>query len=337
MLRKTGSPTLVDVAREAGVSLKTASRVLNSSPQLSAETEKRVRAVMTRLGYQPNEMARGLKVRRSATIGMVVPNLADPFTASSIKAVQDVARAHEHVVILASSGGDEGLEREEVEILMRRQVDGLILAPADGRKNTLQSIIPERVPVVTFDQPMRGSSWDCILVPNREAAKEATEHLIGHGYKNILAIGARPYLYTCAERVAGYREAVTKARLKEQTLLVDHENELTAEILKKALSGPKPIQAIFTLNWVTTMLVLHALRDLKKKIVKDVALISFDDFDLADILTPSLTVVRQPPSELGRQAAELLFQRMAGNQAKKRKTITLPTIFEIRESCGCKK
>lgn len=336
MLRKSGNPTLVDVAREAGVSLKTASRVLNSSPQLAPETEKHVRAVMARLGYQPNEMARGLKVSRSAAIGMVVPNLADPFTASSIKAVQDVARSHGHVVMLTSSGGDETLEREEVETLVRRQVDGLILVPADGRKNTLQSIIPARVPVVTFDQPIRDSSWDCILVTNRDSAREATEHLIGHGYKNILAVGARPHLYTCAERIAGYREAIAKKRLKEFTLLVEHESELTAEVVAKALNGPRPIQAIFTLNWVTTMLVLRALRDLKKKIAKDVAFISFDDFDLAEIMTPGLTVVRQPSSELGRQSAELLFQRIGSSPGKRRKTITLPTAFDLRASCGCK-
>lgn len=336
MIQKTGSPTLVDVALEAGVSLKTASRVLNRSPQVTPKKEAAVRAAMAKLSYRPNEMARGLKARRSSVIGLVVPNLADPFAASSLKAIQDVARAHGYAVILASSEGEEALEREEVGILLQRQVDGLILAPAVGRMKSLKSIIPDNFPVVTFDQPMSGSTWDCVTVTNRNAAREATEHLLGHRYSRILATGARPYLYTCSERIAGYRDAMSQAKLKEDTLLVDHESNLTTEVLEKALRGPKPPQAIFTLNWVTTMLTLRALRTLGKRLVADVALISFDDFELADMLSPSLTVVSQPSRDLGHHAAELLFKRMQGGDKQRRQLVTLTTQFHIRASCGCR-
>lgn len=295
-----------------------------------------MRAAMAKLSYRPNEMARGLKARRSSVIGLVVPNLADPFTASSLKAIQDVARAHGYVVVLASSEGEEALEREEVGILLQRQIDGLILAPAVGRMKSLKSIIPADFPVVTFDQPMSGSTWDCVTVTNRSATREATEHLLGHRYTRILAIGARPYLYTCSERVAGYRDAISKAKLKEYTLLVEHESSLTAELLEKALRSPKPPQAIFTLNWVTTMLTLRALRSLEKKVVANLALISFDDFELADMLSPSLTVVSQPSHDLGHHAAELLFKRIQGGGKERRQRVTLTTQFHVRASCGCK-
>lgn len=177
MLRKTNGATLADVARAADVSLKTASRVLNMAPVAPA-TAKKVRAAMSRLNYKPNELARGLKGRRSAAIGMVVPNLADPFNASAVQAAQNVARHHAHVVILTSSGGDEDMEREQIETLVRRQVDGLIIAPADGRRNTVESFLSANIPVVALDRPFSNTEIDSITVTNREGSREATEHLL---------------------------------------------------------------------------------------------------------------------------------------------------------------
>lgn len=336
MLKKTNGPTLVDVAREADVSLKTASRVLNGAPGLAPATAKRVRAVMSRLGYRPNELARGLKGRRSAAIGMVVPNLADPFNASAVKAVQEVARKNRHIVVITSSGGDERLEREELETLVRRQVDGLIIAPADGRNNTVESFLAANIPVVAFDRPISNSNIDNITVTNRDATREATEHLLSHGYRRIVAIGARPHLYTGSERVAGYVSTMKRAHLRKETCLVEHEDDLTPEIIEKLLvSGPGKLEAILTLNGTTTMLVLRVLRQLGKRIGSDIALISFDDFELAEIVTPSLTVVRQPAADLGRRAAELLFTKMQSKVALSHQEIVLSTTLHIRGSCGC--
>ena len=193
-ITKSQAPTLVDVAQEAGVSLKTASRVLNNSENVSEEKAKRVRAVMERLGYRPNELARGLKAQRSAAIGMIVPNLSDPFTANAVHGLQEVARESGYVVILASSGGDVDVERSEIQTLVGRQIDGLVIAPADSRKDSFGDIIPVGVHVVTFDQLMRGVELDTVTVTNRRSAQEATEHLVGHGLRKIVAIGARAHL-----------------------------------------------------------------------------------------------------------------------------------------------
>ena len=337
MLKKSNGPTLVDVAREAGVSVKTASRALNDDQGIAPDTAKKVRAVMSKLGYRPNELARGLKGRKSAAIGMVVPNLADPFCASAVQAVQEVARKNGHVVILTSSGGDEALEREELEILVGRQVDGLIIAPADGRTNTAESFTSANIPVISFDRPIDDSSIDSITVTNRDAVREATEHLLSHGYKRILAIGARPHLYTGSERVAGYISTMKRAHRKSETYLVENESDLSPDIIRdRLMKGPGKVDAILTLNGVTTMVVLRVLRQLGKRPGSDIALISFDDFAMAEILTPSLTVVRQPAAELGRRAAELLFTRMQSKKALPRQEIVLSTTFHIRESCGCR-
>ncbi|HEX4065253.1 MAG TPA: LacI family DNA-binding transcriptional regulator [Acidobacteriaceae bacterium] len=336
MIPKTNNPTLVDVAREADVSLKTASRVLNNAPGLAPATARRVRAVMSKIGYRPNELARSLKGRKSAAIGMVVPNLADPFSASAVQAVQEVARKNGHVVILTSSGGDEALEREELETLVRRQVDGLVIAPADGRRNTTDSFASANIPVVAFDRPFSNTSIDSITVSNSAAVREATEHLLSHGYQRILAVGARPHLYTGSERIAGYASTMKRAGLEQGTYLVENESELTPEVIRTLLTrNGKKMEAILTLNGITTMMILRGLRHLGVRVARDIALISFDDFQLAEILTPGLTVVRQPAEDLGRRAAELLFTRMESKKPLPQQKIVLSTTFHIRESCGC--
>jgi len=335
VISKSGSATLVDVARTAGVSLKTASRVLNDSPELRPATAARVREAMAQLGYQPNELARGLKAKRSATIAMIVPNLADPFTATAVQAVQAVARERGYVVLLANSGGDEDTEKSELQVMTRRQIDGLILVAANSRRSNIKPLLAKNVPIVVFDEPIRGEKIDSITVTNGKGAQEATEHLLGHGYHRILAVGARPYLFTCAERLAGYRSAMKNAGVETTELLLKHENDFTPELLSTFISGPNRVQAIFTLNWVCTMLVLRALNVLNKRIAKDVALISFDDFELADMIPPGLTVVRQPSRELGYEAAKVLFERMADKQKRPPRKIILSTEFIIRGSCGC--
>lgn len=333
-IKKSHAPTLLDVAREADVSLKTASRVLNNSTSVSEAKALRVREVMERLGYRPNELARGLKAQRSAAIGMIVPNLADPFTANAVHGLQEVARANGYVVILASTGGDVDLERSEIVSLMGRQIDGLVIAPADSRTDTFSDILPKGVHVVTFDQLLQDVNLDSITVPNRLSAREATEHLIGHGRKKIVAIGARAHLYTCKERVAGYRSAMRAASLPARVCLVEHESLLTRDWLREQVLQLQEADAILTLNWVCTMRTLRALRELKLKPGKDIPMFSFDDFDLADMLTPALSAVRQPAEMLGREAATLLFERLKGKRVKSR-AVVLPTEMIVRQSCGC--
>jgi LacI family transcriptional regulator len=330
---KAQAPTLLDVARLADVSLKTASRVLNNA-RVNEDKVIRVRAAMARLDYRPNELARGLKAQRSAAIGMIVPNLSDPFTANAVNAVQEVARANGYVVILASSGGDVEMERSEIVSLVGRQIDGLVVAPADSRTDSFSDVIPSGVHAVTFDQLLRNADLDSVTVTNRRSAREATAHLVGHKLRRIVAIGARPHLYTCKERVAGYRAAMKAASLEPRVCLVEHESMLTAQWLEEQVFGFQKADAILTLNWVCTILSLRGLRKLGKTAGRDVPMLSFDDFDLADMLTPSLSVVLQPAEKLGREAATLLFERLKGGSRESR-AVVLPTTLILRESCGC--
>jgi LacI family transcriptional regulator len=334
VLKRSQVPTLVDVAREAGVSLKTASRVLNRSKNVSPEKAEKIREVMEKLGYRPNELARGLKAKRSAAIGMIVPNLADPFFANAVRAVQEVARMNGYVVILASSAGEVDLERSEIEGLVGRQIDGLLVAPVDSQTDTFSDIVPRGVHAVTFDQVLRNTDLDSVTVTNRKSAAEATEHMAAHGLQRIVAIGARPHLYTCRERVTGYRAGMKKTSLAPRVCLVEHESSLVAEWLDEEVFRVQNADAIFTLNWVCTMLTLRALRQLGKTAGRDIPMFSFDDFELADMLTPGLSVVQQPADLMGREAAKLLFERLRGRGGRSR-AIILPTSLIVRQSCGC--
>jgi len=333
--KTSGSVTLVDVAREAGVSLKTASRVLNREVSVSGSTLERVQSAMARLSYRPNELARGLKARRSATIGMVVKNLADPFASNAVKAVQEVARANGYIVILASSGWDPDMERSEVESLMRHQVEGLIISPVGSPKSTFLDIIPPDFHVVTLDQPILKATFDSVMIDNRRSAGNAVQHLTEHGYERILALSTRPWLYTSMERIAGYTDAMRKAGFKSRVAVVEHESSITKEWLDEVLLREHKANALISMNWVCTVAALRGLKQNGKRLGKDVAFISFDDFDMADMIQPTVSAVRQPTDDFGYEAAELLFQRLRQTGPETRRSIVLPTMFIPRESCGC--
>jgi LacI family transcriptional regulator len=332
--RKTQAPTLADVARAARVSLMTASRVLNGSANVREEKIAKVQAVMARLDYRPNELARSLMTRKSSAIGIIVANLSNPFVVDVIKEVQEIARSNGYVVTVTSSGGEAEVERSEIGTLVRRQIDGLIIAPAECRRETFRDALPMGLPVVTFDNQIHGSSFDSVTITNRASANEATRHMLSHGYRRVVAIGTRPGLYTSRERAAGYRRAMSQCQLQTRAHLVDHESQLTSGWLDETLCQ-HAADALISLNWISTLHVLRGLRELGLKAGKDLPLICFDDFDLGDVLSPRLSVVRQPSEMLGRETARLLFERLKGNVSQPARRTVLPARLVLRESCGC--
>lgn len=333
-VRKTQASTLADVARAARVSLMTASRVLNGSANVRQEKIAKVQAAMARLDYRPNELARSLMTRKSSAIGIIVANLSNPFVVDVIKEVQEIARSNGYVVTVTSSGGDAGMECAEIATLVRRQIDGLIIAPAESRRETFRETLPIGLPLVTFDNQIHGANFDSVTITNRASASEATRHMLSHGYRRIVAIGTRPNLYTSKKRTAGYREAMIESKLQPRAHLVDHESQVTAGWLKEILHQ-HAADALISLNWTSTLHVLRGLRDLGLKAGQDYPLICFDDFDLGDVLSPRLSVVRQPSEMLGRETARLLFDRLKGHEAQPARRVVLPASLVIRESCGC--
>jgi LacI family transcriptional regulator len=340
-MKNRSHPTLSDVAHVAGVGVATASRVINGGTHVSAKTLKKVQDAIKQLGYMPNHAARILKGGRTKTIGLIVPSIADSFFSTCAEAAEEVARVHDSLLIVAVSSNDTEIEMSKLEVLMRHRPDGLLIVPADTCSKKLISFVKQSsIPIVTIDRPLPGCA--SVLTNNFEAAVSATNHLIEHGHRRILCFGAEPRLYTIRERLRGYRQAMEQAGL---TPLIDTAfkgDELSAKLALSAnLSGPHGADAIFTLKNSATIATFQALQKLRVSVPAQVALLGFDDFELASTLQPAVSVMRQPIEDIGRHATELLFAllgRMYYSSVSRKKahpSVVLPNRLMLRASCGC--
>ncbi len=330
-------PTLLDVARAAGVGTTTVSRVINGGDRVSRKTLERVQAIIDELGYMPNQAARILKGERTKTVGMVIPSIADSFFSSCAEAAQSIARAHDSLLIVTATNNDPHIEMENLKVLLRHRVDGLLLAPANYQSDSLAAFLQRSgMPVVTLDRPVQKARVPSVLSDNYHGAVTAVEHLIGHGCKRILCLGGEATLFTIRERIRGYRHAMQQAGLHELVDMSVKDYKSAEYAIQSHLSGAATPDAIFTLKNSTTIYAFETLQKLRVNIPGTVGLLGFDDFELADTLRPSISVVQQPIEDLGRIAAEILFEQLLGRRVKKRNEhVRLETRLVLRESCGC--
>jgi LacI family transcriptional regulator len=326
-----------DVARLAGVGTMTVSRVLNGTVGVTEETARRVHKAIEQLKYRPNHLARVFRSQRSQTIGLIIPYLYDPFFANCAHAVTTVAKEHGFSVIITTTDENPDTEYLQVEQMLERHVDGVVIIPAHRTESRLTRAVFGRTPVVAFDRPVSDPALDVVLVQNTAGSRRVTEHLIEHGHKRIGFMGLSRRLFTINARFLGYRRALQDAGLEEDSFFGCDSQEDTLRTLQEKLQGPNPPTAFFTSNTLATRYVLGSLQNLGVKMPHDLALVAFDDFDLADLTSPPLTVVRQPALEMGRVAASLLFERIARSELPKTgNRIVLPVEIVLRRSCGCK-
>ncbi|MGI5336581.1 LacI family DNA-binding transcriptional regulator [Streptomyces sp. CA-181903] len=322
-----------DVATRAGVGLKTVSRVVNGEPGVTAETERRVRDAIAALGFRRNDSARVLRKGRTSSIGLVLEDLADPFYAPLNRAVEEVARDHGALLVNGSSAEDPERERELALALCARRVDGLVVIPAGDDHRYLEPEMAAGVATVFVDRPAGLISADTVLSDHAGGAREGVAHLIAHGHRRIGFIGDQPRIHTATERLRGYRAAMDAAALPVHdgwtSLGPTTPDRVRGEVLRM-LSGPAPVTALFTGNNRVTATAVRVLSELPGRVAR-VALVGFDDLELADLLSPAVTVIAQDPARLGRTAAELLFQRLDGYAADARR-VELPTRLIARGS-----
>jgi LacI family transcriptional regulator len=329
--------TMADVARLAGVGKMTVSRLLSGSAAVAPETAERVCHAIQVLHYQPNEVARSLRAVSSKTIGVIVPYLYDPFFATCAHAISTVARQHGYSVMLTTSDERADIEQKQVSLLLRRQVDGMVIIPVSENDGYFSGDSFSQLPIITLDRPAPGSRFDSVLVPNRAGAKTAVEHLLWHGHRSVAFLGLSRKLYTMKARFAGYREAMTDAGLPAGDYVDCVSPENAFALVRSMLNSGKPPTALFAANNLAMRYVLHALTAARISIPRQIALAGFDDLELADVLHPSLTVMRQPIYQIGEVAANLLFQRIAaGNSGKAGRRVVLPVELVVRCSCGCR-
>ncbi len=308
--------TIKDIAKALGISTSTVSRALRDSYEISAETKQMVLECAEKLNYRPNPIALSLKERRSLSIGVVVCEIANSFFSQIINGIESIAYEKGYNVIISQS--HESYEREMMDLhyLASRSVDGLLISLSTETNDIshLQSLYQKGLPIVMFDRVSHEIKTHHVVVDNFKAAYEATEHLIKNGYKNIAAVCASEFLSISTERMAGYTKALEDYEIKFNKSYVKHcfyggmvASEIEEAINKLFTLKNKP-DAIVAIGDKLTTGALKTLIRRGVKIPEEVAIVGFSNSDIAELINPSLTVVRQPAFEMGKAATELLLQ-----------------------------
>jgi LacI family transcriptional regulator len=320
-------PTMKDVAALAGVSLATVSRVVNGNADVRSDLVARVRDAVEVLGYRRDVTASTLRRtdRTSASVGVVIEDVANPFFSAMLRGIEDVARHRDVLVFAGSSDEDAERERELADAFAARGVDGLVIVPCGADQGYLRREREMGTALVFVDRPPRFIDADAVVSDNAGGARGAVEHLLRAGHRRIAFLGDRVSVFTAAERRRGYREALARAGVEpdealERTELVDSASAALAAA--EILDAPHPPTAVFAGQNLIAVGAMRALRE--RGLQREIALASFDDVVLGDMVEPGLTAVRQDSYALGRHAAELLFSRLDGFDGPSRR-IVVPT------------
>lgn len=306
-------PTMRDVAARAGVAVVTVSRVVNGEGYVRTQTADRVKSAITELGFQRDEVARALRPgMNSLTIALLLGDLSNPFYATIAKAAVEVAKESGYAVLLSTVDEDPQVEQRVVGNLIGRRVAGLVIVPDQRDHAFLERATRHgRMPVVFVDRPATGTNADAVLFDNEGGGRLATRHLIEHGHRRI-AILVAPSYYTTGRRLRGYRRALREAGIPADERLVvtlDHGTATeAAEATRQLLMCSNPPTAVFSTTNFLTEGILRATQN----IADPIALVGFDDFRMADLLSTPVTVVATDAEDLGRRAAHLLLTRING-------------------------
>jgi LacI family transcriptional regulator len=321
---------IADVAAAADVSAATVSRVLNGSGIVSPERAERVVRAAAELGYQPFGPARALRQQRTRVWAVIIADIENPFFTAMVRGIEDVAREHGHQIVLCNTDEDLNKEKEYIGVAIAERMAGVVIAVASTRTSRLDALVERGTPVVAVDRIPSGPSRniDSVVVDNRLGAALATNHLLSVGARRIACITGPTRISTATERLAGYREALTKAKRPFDNALVRRANfrqdggyEATLELC----AGRKRPDALFVANNLMTLGALHALAEIGLRVPDDVALVGFDDAPWTTLTMPPLTVVAQPTYQIGTEAGRLLAT--ASDDSGERHVVLPPTLL----------
>lgn len=321
-------PTMVDVAREAGVALRTVSRVVNDDPTVGPAYAAKVHAAIAALNFRPDVRARQLRTGVTGTIGAVVRRIAE--VNPELAAIEQIARTTGLTLFAASTDFQDHTEREILTSMCRQRLDGIIVEPFAENHSYLQPELDAGMPIVSMDRPLGGVSADCVMSDNAAGIGMAFHHLHKHGHRRIAYIGDSERVFSGRERAGAFRAALQAHGLPVDGLVLpgDITAERIAAALETTLGGADPATALVTGNPDTTIAVL---RRLGPQAASQLAIVGFDDIPLADLLQPALTVVAQDTATIGRTAVELLRARMA-DPARPVQAVIVPVSLKVRGS-----
>jgi LacI family transcriptional regulator len=334
--------SLQDIAESLGVSKSLVSMVLNNKAQengISKTTQQRVWEKIKELDYKPNMMARGLRMGRSNTIGLIVSDISNPFYSKIARHVEDFLEEKGYSLIICSTDEDIEKELKLIRMLKDRQTDGLIISTSQKSDSEFKAMLEEKYPFVLIDRAMPNILANTVAVNNYKGAYEAVSHLILQGYRQISAFAVTPvHVSSINHRIEGYYKALRDhgltygKRLMAEIPFDDIKNSVRKE-LKNMLSGPNKIDAIFAVNGHIAIACLESLHEMKVRIPEDIALLCFDDLEFFKFNNPSITAVAQPIEELAVNAAQILISELKSkDEAFSKKNIELSTTLNIRRS-----
>jgi LacI family transcriptional regulator len=329
--------TLRDVAKRAGVSAMTVSRVVNGGGGVDPETQRKVEDAILALDYVPNRLARSLISHQSKTIGLIVPDVVNPFFAPVVRGAEATARKAGYRVLLCNSEADLRLEREYIEDLVAHRVEGLLIAPATDRSRvSLLALQKSGFPIVLLDRSLPDFDCDSVVSDSTAGARKLVEHLIKVGHRRIAHFTESDDVSTSRDRLEGYRQALEAAR-------IPYSEELVFRTTVDRIGGYRAAQhlltleplptAIFTVNNMTAVGAMQALRERGIAVPKDIGLVCYDDVEHLAVLSPFMTVVDQPAETFGSLGAQLLFERISRKAGERSRRIVLQADLIVRESC----
>jgi LacI family transcriptional regulator len=337
-LKKT---SLNDIAQSLNVSKALVSFVLNGQGNqkgIRPETQAKVLAKAKEMNYKPNHIARGLRLGKSQTIGLIVADISNKFYAKIAKQVERVASKHNYNLIICNSDENPEKEVELIDMLKERRVDGIIISTTQKDTAVFAQMKKEKYPFVLIDRNLPRLSTNFVGVDNYNGALEATGHLIRNGYQKIGLLKISPsWLSTIKDRESGYRDAIKQNGMRVNTKLIrtidfTDIRQTVRTVLRELIQPPYKIDALFSVNNNITVTCMEYLNEIGLRIPQDIAIVSFDDIDLFRFSYPTITAIAQPVEEIGKVAVTILLDEISSKIAKE-KQVALPVKLIERRSC----
>jgi LacI family transcriptional regulator len=329
--------TIYDVAKKAGVAPITVSRVINQTGYISADKRQRVEAAVAELGYVPNRLASSLRSRRTHTLALVLSDITNPFFTNLARGVEDTASDAGFTVIFCNTDESEAEEQKYLDVLLQKRVDGILLVPARSNPDTLRMLQHNGTPVVVLDRRIPHAQADVVRGDSEGGAYQLTRLLLGLGHRCIAMLTGPKNVSTSADRVAGYRRALSEAGLARRQQMVffgDFRQASGYQMAQQALAAqPRPTGLVAANNFITIG-ALKALQEAGLRVPEDMALVGFDDLPPAMLAFPFFTVATQPSYEIGQTGTRLLLERLENPAARPFQEIILPTEVIERQSSG---
>ena len=342
--------SMKDLARMAGVSTTTVLRALKGRPDIKEETKDRILELVRRFNYRPNILARSLVTKRTYTIGIIVPDLMNPFFPALIKGIESTLWENEYNVIFANTNYDRDKETQAVNTFISRQVDGIIIAPI-GTREPLPwiSVLNENIRPIVFLSKVNNQKIDLVMADDAEGAYEAVRHLTSLGYRKVLYAGNLAGPWANSERIRGYKRALKSSKIAiDKSLIVSAPFGYLKngyKLMKKFMASGRRIDAVLAFNDLMAIGIMKALNEQGLKVPEDIALVGFDNIEITSLPEISLTTVDIPKYKLGKVSAKLLIQRIGEREelgknkdketyTMEKKQIILKPSLVIRKSCG---